>query len=118
MRRPVIVLVVLFAMLWQSITLARPGSTVRLLEDFEHAALHWQAAGHHHHDDGTYHVDDSSESVQHVVTDHASASAAALIASIDHDFAIAPSEKPSALRQALVTHPFLDGLLRPPRLRS
>ncbi len=103
-------------MLWQSAALARPGSTVNVLADLEHAALHWQEQGHHHHDDGSYHVDDSNESVQHVIADHLTASAA-LMASIDHDLLSAPSELPSGLQERPAPHPYLDGLLRPPRLR-
>jgi hypothetical protein len=117
MRRTAVLLSVLFAMLWQSVALARPGSTVNVLADLEHAALHWQDEGHHHHDDGSYHVDDSSESVQHVIADHATASAA-LIGSSDRDFLTAPSGSPSGLHEQPAPHPFLDGLLRPPRPRS
>ena len=47
----------LLAMLWQSVALARVGSTVNVLVDLEQAALHWQDRtgqdrSHHHHDDG------------------------------------------------------------------
>jgi hypothetical protein len=31
--------------------------------------LHWQLTAHHHHDDGSVAVDDSGESIQHVVAD-------------------------------------------------
>ena len=117
MRRTAVLLSVLFAMLWQSVALARPGSIVNVLADSDHAAMHWQEEGHHHHDDGSYHVDDSNESVQHVIADHVTASAA-LMASTDQDFLLAPSESPSGLHERPAPHPFLDGLLRPPRLRS
>jgi hypothetical protein len=117
MRRTVVLLLVLFAMLWQNAALARPGSTMYVLADLEHAALHWQEEGHHHHDDGSYHVDDSNESVQHVIADHVTASAA-IMGSTDQDFPSAPSDSPSGLHERPAPHPFLDGLLRPPRLRS
>lgn len=117
MRRTLVLLAVLFAMLWKSVALARTGSSVNVLGDLEHAAPHWQEEGHHHHDYGSYHVDDSNESVQHVVADHLTASAA-LTGSTDPDFPPAPSESPSGLHERPAPHPFLDGLLRPPRLRS
>ena len=117
MRRTAVLLAVLFAMLWQSIALARPGSTVNVLADLQHAALHWHEEGHHHHDDGSYHLDDSNESVRHVVTDNLSASAA-LVMSADHDFATAGSTSPVGPHESFVPPPFLDGLLRPPRHRS
>ena len=48
----------LLAMLWQSVALARVGSTVNVLVDLEQAALHWQdKSPHHHHDDWSPHAD-------------------------------------------------------------
>jgi len=117
MRRSVVLLVMLFAMLWQSVAMARPGSTVNALVDLEHALLHWQEEGHHHHEDGSYHQDDSKESVQHVVTDHLNASLAQAVAS-SHDFPPLGSAAPNGQHERLVPNPALDGLLRPPRFRS
>ncbi len=117
MRRIAVLLAVLFAMLWQSGALARPGSTVNVLVDVEHAALHWQEQGHHHHDDGSTHVDNSNESLQHLIADHVTASAA-LMAATGQNFLSVPAEAPSGLHERPAPHPFLDGLLRPPRLRS
>ena len=107
----------LFAMFWQSVALARTGSTLAALADMQHTALHWQEEGHHHHDDGSVHQDDSSESVQHVLCDHIGA-AAALPVTAAHDFARLGSAPPSGLHQAPVPDPALDGLLRPPRSRA
>lgn len=117
MRRSAILLVMLFAMLWQSVTMARPGSTVNALADLEHATLHWQGEAHHHHEDGSYHLDDSNESMQHVVTDHLSASLA-LAATTSHDFPPLGSAAPSDLHGTLVPDPALDGVFRPPRSRD
>jgi hypothetical protein len=117
MRRSVTLLIVLFAMLWQSVAMARVGSTVNVLADMGHAALHWQEAGHHHHEDGSYHQDDSKESVQHVVTDHLNASLA-LAGFSSHDFLPSVSAAPDGLHEQRVPNPALDGLLRPPRSRS
>ena len=117
MRRTSVLLVMLFAMLWQSVALARAGSTVNALADMAHTALHWQEAGHHHHEDGSYHRDDSPESVQHVVIDHVTASAA-LPVSASHDVPSLAAAAPDGLNEAAVPDPDPDGLLRPPRSRS
>jgi len=117
MRRSSVLLVMLLAMLWQSVALARAGSTVNALADMEHTALHWHEEGHHHHEDGSYHLDDSPESVQHVISDHVSASAALLV-SASHDFPSLASALPGGLHKAPVPDPDPEGLLRPPRSRS
>lgn len=117
MRRAAVLLTVLFAMLWHSVALARVGSTVNVLADLEHAALHWQEEGHHHHDDGSYHVDDSNASAQHVLSDAVSATAA-LMPSASHHFPPLGSAVPGGLHEKVVPDPTLDGLLRPPRHRS
>ena len=107
----------LLATLWQSVAMARVGSTVNPLADLEHATLHWQGEAHHHHEDGSYHQDDSKESVQHVVTDHLNPSRA-LAASASHAFTPLGSAAPADLHKRLVPNPALDGLLRPPRSQS
>lgn len=117
MRRSAVLLAMLLAMLWQSVALARAGSTVNVLADIEHAALHWQDESHHHHQDGSYHLDDSPESLQHVVIDHLSASVA-LHASISQEFPPPGSAPPGGLHAAPVPDPDPEGLLRPPRARS
>ncbi|MEQ1683163.1 MAG: hypothetical protein ABL916_05905 [Burkholderiaceae bacterium] len=117
MGRFAVLLVLLFAMLWQSVALARVGPTVNALADLEHAALHWQEEGHHHHDDGSYHLDDSIESAQHLASDHLSASLA-MAAPSSHTFPALGSAAPGGLHETLVPTPTLDGLLRPPRSRA
>jgi len=107
----------LVAMLWQSVVMARIGSTVNALTDKEHAALHWQEEGHHHHEDGSYHLDDSNESALHVVMDHLSPSLAMATPS-SHDFPPLGSAAPVGLHETPVPNPTLDGLLRPPRSRA
>ena len=117
MRRLTVLLLMLFAMLWQPVALARAGSTMNALVDFAHVMLHWQEAGHHHHEDGSYHLDESSESVQHILSDHGS-SIAALAMGAPQDFPVLGSAAPGDLQKTLLPNPTLDGLLRPPRLQS
>ena len=117
MHRCAILLVLLFAMLWQSVAMARPGSTVNALADLAHAVLHWQGESHHHHEDGSYHLDDSNESKQHGVSDHLNASMA-LAATSSHGFPPLGSAVPPDLHRTPVATPALDGLFRPPRSRA
>ena len=117
MRRSAVLVFMLLALLWQSVALARAGSTGNALANLEHAALHWQDSGHHHHEDGSYHLDDSPESALHVIADHLSVSAV-LMTSVAYGFAPPASTSPGGWHDRAAPHPFLDGLLRPPRLRS
>jgi len=117
MRRHAVIFLVLFGMLWQSLAMARIGSTVNALADPEHAALHWHGENHHHHADGSYHLDDSKESVQHMVIDHPSASLA-MAAPPVHELPPLGSAAPGGLHVTAVPSPTLDGLLRPPRRHS
>jgi hypothetical protein len=114
MRR-LTILVVLLAMLWQSVALARVSSTVNLMADLEHAALHWQDESHHHHEDGTYHLDSSQESMQHMLSDHGGANAALLPLSPKHEISLIGASKARGIHAEPAPNPFLDGLLRPPR---
>ena len=107
----------LIALLWQSVALARVGSTVNPLVDLEHATLHWQEKAHHHNADGSLHLDDSRESVQHVVIDHLNASLD-MVADFSHGFLPLGSAAPDGLHGRPVPNPALDGLLRPPRFQA
>lgn len=117
MRRTAVIVTMLLAMLWQSLALARIGSPVNALADLAHAALHWQGAAHLHMADGTYELDSSSDAIQHVVTDHTSASLA-LATSPSPAVLPASSAAPDNLHGTAVPDPLLDGLLRPPRHRA
>lgn len=117
MRRTPVIVALLFAMLWQSVALARMGSTVNAFADVAHTALHWQETAHHHHEDGSYHPDDSKESAQHLVCDHVCATIALPVAA-SHHFPLMASAAPEGLHAIPVPGPTLDGLLRPPRLRT
>jgi len=117
MRSLPILLVVLFAMLWQSLAMARLGSTVNVLADLKHAALHWQGEGHHHQEDGSYQLDDSHESAKHMVTDHLSASLEMAVP-LAHGFPPLRSTAPGGLNETPLPNPTPDGQLRPPRSRA
>jgi hypothetical protein len=114
MRRPVVLLLVMFAMLWQSVALLRPGSTVSTRADLVHAALHWQEEAHHHHHDGTWHLDDTQASTLHVHADHVTTTTA-LLPAMSHHFPPSAAARPGSLHDGPLPEPFLDGPLRPPR---
>jgi len=117
MRSIPVILILLFSMLWQSVAMARMGSTVNVLVDVQHAALHWQEEGHHHHEDGSYQLDDSTASAQHLAVEQLSASME-MTAPSSLDFPPMGPAAPDSRLKAPVSNPTLDGLLRPPRSRA
>jgi hypothetical protein len=117
MRRYAFLVIVMFAMLWQTLAMARTGLTMNALADLEHAALHWQQEGHHHHADGSFHQDDSAASAAHVLSDHVSATLV-FVMSATNQFPPLGTAAPGGLHEKAVPDPALDGLLRPPRFHS
>lgn len=117
MRRLLVLFVTLISLLCQSMAVARVDSANSSPADLEHSSLHWQATGHHHHHDGSFHQDQSDESLQHVSGDHVGGHVE-LLGSISHALPPAGSVLPSEWHDAAVPDPFSDGLLRPPSLRS
>ena len=104
-------------MLWQSMAMARIGPAVGALAYAEHTALHRQAVDHHHHEDGSYHLGDSKDSAQHMVSDHLSPWLAMVTCSSD-DLAPVAAAVHGGRHEARLPSPTLDGLLRPPRPRA
>ncbi len=117
MRRTAILFVTIIAMLWQSVAVARDGLLMDAAADLAHAVLHWHGQSHHHHDDGNFHLDDSTESVQHVLGDPVCTTALPMVVAM-HGFAPPGSLAPLGWREAGVPDPAPDGLLRPPRFLS
>lgn len=115
MRRPLVLLLLLFSLFWQAVALAGH-VTSPVAEDAEqaHALLHWQEAAHHHDEDGGVHLDDSQDAVQHIALDGALHGAALLPACLPLP-AGAAGVAPVVLQDRLAPGPFLLGLRRPPR---
>lgn len=116
MKRTTVLLLLLLAMFWQSVDLVHAGASSDRLADFEHAMLHWQDEGHHHHDDGGLHLDDSGDALGHVMADNVNASAL-----LPHVSPSMPDFDPGELsvrEPRAGPHPYLDGLIRPPRLTA
>jgi hypothetical protein len=118
MHRIGLVVVLLFAVLWQSLALARTGSMPGGTADLPHLELHWQDVGHHHHHEGgTNHFDDSTESVHHVASDHVTASDS-LLPGVLSAVQRAMSTPPSARDEEPGPHPLLESAFKPPRLTT
>jgi hypothetical protein len=118
LRHPLVTLLLIFCLCWQS--LAQAGSAVALADaaELEHAVMHFHGEAHHHHDDhgGTsaVHQDDSAASTQHLLDD-ACTNAPALMPSVAMPLAPPVPHLLSAADTPPVGSPFLGGLERPPR---
>jgi hypothetical protein len=107
-------LFLLVALLWQSLAMAIPAGALQTLHDNGHDVLHWNGEAHHHHDDGSYDMDDSASSQQHLMAD-AAAQPSALVPS--ERVCVPPSRSPSpdVETKVLGPPPFIEGPHRPPR---
>lgn len=114
MRRTLAVVVLLAAMLWQTLAIGEAGAPRAHSDDRAHAALHWQDIGHHHHDGG-YHLDDSDESAQHLVAD----GALTFLALWSDALPLADDSRPLPpvpSAEAAIPEPNPERIKRPPRL--
>jgi hypothetical protein len=114
MPRRFVAFMAMVALLWQSVAMAPAGFLPGILADVQHVVLHWQDEGHHHHADGSWHVDESTESVQHAAADHVG-SAPALHSTVTLHWAHMASQSPPAAGSSAISAPFLESPLRPPR---
>jgi hypothetical protein len=113
-RRFALVLLLLSAF-WQTFAIAGQATALADAQEIAHAVLHWQEQAHHHHDDGSVALDDSDESLQHVVADSCLGSSA-VWATTSFTFATVVGARPLLANELLPPGPHLDGLRRPPRL--
>lgn len=115
-RRYSVLFFILLA-LWQSVTAVGLGVLFEREHQLPHIALHWESTGHHHSDDGAYQVDDSQDSVQHVLGDSCHACAALLVAAPAPALAQA-SQSIVPVATGIAPSPDPEGLRRPPRLTA
>jgi hypothetical protein len=117
MLRALVLIAFLLASAWQSVALARLGSSVVGLADVQHTQLHAQQIAHQHHDDGSYQLDNSLEAAQHVMLDHLNPSA--VVGSLYSTGLSSLGEgAPGSLKEVFLARSALDGLFRPPRFLS
>jgi hypothetical protein len=116
MLRLAATVVLIFTLALQSVAAVVPSRMCDHAHDWEHGALHIQNVSHHHHDADSFHIDDSDESIGHLLVDHVSFSA--LLA----DGWNSPPGREGSVRHAhdmrVAPQPPPDGPLRPPRLTA
>jgi hypothetical protein len=108
----------LIALLWQSLGILNHGLAVQRGEQLEHWMVHAQETAHHHHADRSLHVDEENAPVtvhQHV--DGGTADAAFLITANTHFAEPAPTA-PATPDGRPYHPPHLEGLFRPPQIRA
>jgi hypothetical protein len=115
MRKAPTIFLLVISLLWHTFAMTHVGLQYDHGDGAAHVALHLEKEPHHHHDDGTFHQDDSDESVQHVYAD-ACASTAGFVPT--HSPTIARDGCAVAGASAAPTahdSPILEGPRRPPR---
>jgi len=116
MRRNLVLIVAVLALLWQGLAAAGLPSLAKVAADAAHAALHWKDVAHHHHADGSVHADTSQASLEHVALDGSHVVALPLaVASLSFSLPLAGLPNYWAER---LPNPFSDPLHRPPRSLS
>ena len=114
MLRALVLIAFLLASAWQSVALARVGSSVLGLADVQHTQLHAKQIAHQHHDDGSYQLDNSLEAAQHVALDHLNPSV--VVGSLYSTGLSSPGRGAmGSVEEFFLARPPLDGLFRPPR---
>jgi hypothetical protein len=83
--------------------------------DVRHAVAHLTDEAHHHHDDGSFHVDDSDESVQHLLVDLWLGAPAVPVGYAAMPALKLPAVAPPQIETTSSPPPFIEGLRRPPR---
>jgi hypothetical protein len=117
MRRRFMTCLLMFCLLWQTMSCA--GAAVLMASGNEkvHATLHFEGAAHHHdeQDHADLKLDDSQASAQHLIDD-ACVHAPALLPVCPLLLSGLSLDVPVALLATEGPRPFLPGLERPPRL--
>jgi len=107
----------LLALVWQSLAMLAPTSMAAKAVEYQHAALHLQASDHHHHHDGSLHLDPSDNTPLHLHAD-GSFNAAGLPPGAIGNVLPARDAGPGVAPAVRIPAPHLDGPLRPPRLTA
>ncbi len=107
-------LVLLLAILWQSLGMLGSFSVSQRAGEFEHLTVHVQDTDHHHHADHSLHMDLDDNGVQHFHADAGSSGNAmpssTWLHGVDRRTAGLPEDTPSWWLS-----PTLEGPLRPPQ---
>lgn len=118
MPRRIRAILLLLAIICQTLTMFSPLAVAERAVKLEHIALHSQDAKHHHHDDAqAVHVDEADEAdgaVQHVHAD-AGFNTAGLLTTGWATVATVRPLSPHKTVKSLGPSPHLEGPLRPPQ---
>jgi hypothetical protein len=108
-------LLMLFALMWQTVGMLTPFSVAAQADDLAHKLVHAQEVGHHHHVDNSLHTaaDESFETHQHADD---GLTPVALPPATGTQFTEHQPASPTAAAPSLYVPPALAGLLRPPML--
>jgi hypothetical protein len=117
MSRSLHSLLLIFAIVWQSMAMLSPYAIEKMTASIDHGVLHTQEATHHHHDDASAHIEDTAEGLHHQHAD-SGMSTLGLLSTITLSLSLAAPQAFIAALSATRSSPTLEGLLRPPRLRS
>lgn len=117
MRR-LVATVLLFFVFCQTLAVGAQGMTLghAETEENQHALLHWEGVAHHHSENGSTHLDNSDESVQHMLTDMVLGAGAVLLPAPLASFLPERSPPPRAASESSGPLTYPDGPRRPPRL--
>ena len=117
MSRSLHSLLLIFAIVWQSMAMLSPYAIEKMATSIDHGVLHTQEATHHHHDDASTHIEDTAEGLHHQHAD-SGMSTLGLLSTITLSLSLAAPLAFIAALSATRSSPTLEGLLRPPRLLS
>jgi hypothetical protein len=122
MCRRLTIFFMMLCMCWQALAFAGSAVVLADADELAHAVMHFEGEAHHHDDHASLdeagiHQDDSPASTQHLM-DEACVFAPALIPVVHLPLPALQPDLPVATIATAAPPPFLDGLERPPRLRT
>jgi hypothetical protein len=117
MNRTLQALLLVFAILWQSMAMLSPLSIEKIAASIDNSVMHALEATHHHHDDASAHIENTDEGLQHQHAD-SGLQTLGLIPTMTADFSSLPPVSALTHLHKPSPSPTLAGLLRPPRLRA
>ena len=106
-------LLLLIALLWQSVGMASPFAVAQRSSQISHMLVHSQEVDHHHHDDRSLHLEASGSVDSHQHADEGMTPAGLLPSVVLHAPPLLPVS-PAAPVVQRYSPPSLEGLLRPP----
>lgn len=107
-------LILLAALLWQSLGMLGAFSVSQRAGELEHLTVHAQEADHHHHADHTLHMDVDESATQHFHADTGTGGSSLLASALPHLLDTRSLNLPD-FSATLWLSPTLEGPLRPPQ---